>query len=137
MDFNITFNLFGEHKTYEEWEAEEERLEIQNNINKPNKRHRTITEEELNKIEEDKHEKNTKKATIWAVNTLQDFLLSKGMINDISSYNAVALNNMLREFYASVQSSKGDDYSVASLLTLRAALIATSPTITSFLTQPS
>ncbi|KAK0140019.1 MAGUK p55 subfamily member 7 [Merluccius polli] len=91
-----------------EWEAEEERLEIQNNIisMKPSKRHRTITEQELNKIEEDKRDKNTKRSTTWEVNAIQDFLLSKGMIIDISSYNAVALNNMLHEFYASVQSSK-------------------------------
>ena len=89
---------------------------------KPSKRHRTIMEQELNKIEEDKHDKNTKRSTTWAVNAIQGFLLSKGMIIDISSYNAVALNNMLREFYASVQPSKGGEYSIASLLALRAGL---------------
>ena len=56
------------------------------------------------------------------MNTIQDFLLSKGMIIDISSYNVVALNNMLHELYASVHSSKGGEYSVASLLTLGAGL---------------
>lgn len=54
-DFNMTFNLFGEHKTDEDWEVEEEWLEIQNNAEKSTKSrksHPVIMEDELNKMDE-------------------------------------------------------------------------------------
>lgn len=113
-DFNINFNLFGEYNNFDDWEAAEEKRE---------KRHKEITPEELNQLEDEKDEFNTKKMTKWAVNTLRGFLAQKQMDSSFDKYTADALNETLREFYAAVQSTKaGGEYSVASLRSLRAGL---------------
>lgn len=47
-----------------------------------------------------------KKATKWAVNILRDFLYQKQKNTDLETYSVFMLNDTLREFYASVQSTK-------------------------------
>ena len=90
---------------------------------KKEKRHEEVTPEELNELEDDKDEISTKKTTKWAVKTLRDFLADKNMDINFESYTAATLNDVLRVFYASVQSTKeGGDYSVASLRSLRAGI---------------
>jgi len=71
---------------------------------------------ELDKIEDDKDEVNTKKTTKWAVNTFSDFLRQRQNNSDFETYSASLLNETLQEFYASVQSTAGREYSVASLM---------------------
>lgn len=117
-DFDITFNIFGKNKTFEEWDAEEDRK-----MNEITKRHKDLTAEDLAQIEEEKDEQNTKKATKWAVKIFNDFLCQKEKDTDFTSYSAVLLNETLRDFYASVQSTKpGGEYSVASLMSIRAGI---------------
>ena len=65
-----------------------------------------MTPEELNKLEDDKDEINTKKTTTWAVKTLRDFLADKDMDINFESCTSPALNDILRLFYASVRSTK-------------------------------
>ena len=104
-DFIISFNIFGEFDNFEDWDAalEKERIEYEK---KKEKRHKEETPEELNELEDDKDEMNTKKITKWAVKTLRDFLADKNMDINFKSYTAATLNDVLRLFYASVQSTK-------------------------------
>lgn len=121
-DFIISFNIYGEFDNFEDWDAaqEKERIEYEK---KKEKRHKEVTPEELNELEDDKDEMNTKKITKWAVKTLRDFLADKNMDINFKSYTVATLNDVLRLFYASVQSTKeGGEYSVASLRSLRAGI---------------
>ncbi|XP_008300129.1 zinc finger MYM-type protein 4-like [Stegastes partitus] len=99
-----------------EWEEEESKQEEQQK-----QRHKNVTSDELDKLEDEKEEENTKKVTKWAVTILRDFLKEKGRNTDLD-LSATELNSILREFYASVQSQEGKHYSVASLMSMRAAL---------------
>ena len=58
-DFIISFNLFGEYDHFEDWDAagKKERREYEK---KKEKRHKEVTPEEFNKLEDDKDEINTK-----------------------------------------------------------------------------
>ncbi|KAK0133506.1 hypothetical protein N1851_030966 [Merluccius polli] len=121
-DFIISFNLFGEFDNFEDWDAAEEK-ERREYEKKKEKRHKEVTPEELDELEDDKDELNTKKTTKWAVKILRDFLADKNMDINFKSYTAATLNDVLRLFYASVQSTKeGREYSVASLRSLRAGI---------------
>ena len=121
-DFIISFNLFGEFDNFEDWDAAEEK-ERREYEKKKEKRHKEVTPEEFNELEDDKDEISTKKTTKWAVKTLRDFLADKNMDINFESYTAATLNDVLRVFYASVQSTKeGGDYSVASLRSLSASI---------------
>ncbi|KAK0138061.1 hypothetical protein N1851_025724 [Merluccius polli] len=64
-DFIISFNLFGEFDNFEDWDAAEEK-ERREYEKKKEKRHKEVTPEELNELEDDKYELNTKKTTKWA-----------------------------------------------------------------------
>ncbi len=120
-EFIVSFNLFGEFDHFEDWDAAEEKERRE--YKKKEMRHKEVTPEELNNLEDDKDEVNTKKTTKWAVKTLRDFLAQKNMDINFESYTATTLNDILRLFYASVQSTKeGGEYSVASLRTLRAGI---------------
>ncbi|XP_023806613.2 uncharacterized protein LOC110014204 [Oryzias latipes] len=120
-DFVVSFNLFGEFDNFDDWDAatEKERQEH----HKRERRHKEVSPEELNFLEDDKDEINTKKITKWAVNIFRDFLAQKNMDINFENYTATTLNESLRLFYASVQSTKeGGEYSVASLRSLRAGI---------------
>ncbi|XP_076586564.1 uncharacterized protein LOC143320627 [Chaetodon auriga] len=104
-----------------DWDAAEEKERRE--YKKKEMRHKEVTPEELNNLEDDKDEVNTRKTTKWAVKTLRDFLAQKNMDINFESYTATTLNDILRLFYASVQSTKeGREYSVASLRSLRASI---------------
>ena len=60
------------------------------------KRHKDLDEEDINKIEENRHEMNTKRTTAWATGVFKDWLVEKGMSADIENYNADTLNQTLR-----------------------------------------
>ena len=86
-DFMVSFNLFGEFDNFEDWDAaeEEKRKEYENK----EMWHKEVTPEELNNLEEDKDEVNTKKTTKWAVKTLRDFLAQKNMDINFESYTLI------------------------------------------------
>ncbi len=69
-DFIVPFNLFGEFDHFEDWDAAEEKERRE--YKKKEMRHKEVTPEELNNLEDDKDEVNTQKTTKWAVKTLKD-----------------------------------------------------------------
>ncbi|KAM3612805.1 uncharacterized protein V6R79_014857 [Siganus canaliculatus] len=86
-------------------------------------RHKDVTPEELNRLEDLKDEVNTTKTTRWAVKILRDFLAQKNMDTNFENYSATTLNDTLKLFYASVQSTKdGGEYSLSSFRSLRAGI---------------
>ena len=135
-DFNINFNILGEHETFDAWLMADERHESpvkkkrkrekKTAQTKPDntdiKRHREVNERELNKIEDDRHEINTRKSTEWAMGVFRDWLTEKKMSTDFDTYRAETLNEALRSFYASVQNANGKTYSVSSYMALRSGI---------------
>ena len=74
-----------------------------------------MNEGEVDQIEEDRHEINTKKSTIWAMSVFQDWLTEKNMSSDLLNKSSENLNKMLRSFYPSVQNTNGKAYSSATI----------------------
>ncbi len=61
-----------------------------------------------------------KKTTKWAIT--KDFLYQKKKKYAVETYSASELNETLWEFYASLQTTTGREYSVASLMCIRAGI---------------
>ena len=57
-DFIISFDLFGEYDNFEDWDAAVEEEERRKYEKKKEKRHKEVTPEESNKLEDDKDEIN-------------------------------------------------------------------------------
>lgn len=85
------------------------------------KRHKMLNEAEVQKIEEERHELSTKRSTTWATSVFNDWLKETGRPST-TEYGAEQLNGLLRSFYPSVQTTKGQPYSIASYLSLRAGI---------------
>lgn len=86
------------------------------------------SEEDLNKILEEKDSKNTKKATQVAVNVLESFMVARNMIkvgsdppeaDDWTLFTKPQLASLLRQFYAEARTVKGELYKKTTLLSLR------------------
>ncbi|XP_041862003.1 uncharacterized protein LOC121652924 isoform X2 [Melanotaenia boesemani] len=119
--FTQKYNMMRHRRTHTDLDEAEEKERRKHE--KKEMRHKEVTTEELNNLEADKDEVNTNKSSKWAVKTLRDFLAQKNMDISFESYAASTLNDVLRLFYASVQSTKGGgEYSVASLRSLRAGI---------------
>ena len=131
--FKVNFNIFGEGETLESWlmadmspvkrkQGGKKTARTQPDNTRDIKRHRELSDREVDKIEEDRHEINTKKSTGWAVKVLRDWLVEKNMSTDLDAYGAESLNEVLRSFYATVQNTNGSSYSVSSYIALRAGI---------------
>ena len=82
----VNFNIFGKYRTFDAWDAAMEAMETRP-VTRPNPsstgnsrpaaavtgRHKELSAEELELIEEEKDEANTKKATKWALFKLDVF----------------------------------------------------------------
>lgn len=89
MFSNINSNIFGEHDSWlmveppqvkkrkreqEQENSTEKAIEV--------KRHKELDHREINKIEEDGHEVNTKRSMVWAMVMFKDWLNEKKMSTD-------------------------------------------------------
>lgn len=88
------------YKDFEEWDAAEEKEMEKERKNSSEKRHKELTPEELQVIEEEKDEINTKKTTKWATvlycttnvtTILTDFLCQKQKNTDLNTHSAGVL----------------------------------------------
>lgn len=86
------------------------------------KRHLHLTSSDLNEIEENKEERNTKKVTNWALSVFDDWAKHCGLTVNWPTVQATELNNILRRFYAEVRTSSGTQYAISSYLGLRSGL---------------
>ncbi|XP_048825326.1 uncharacterized protein LOC125704069 [Brienomyrus brachyistius] len=80
----VNLNIYGEYEIFNNWAAAvldspDEKQHKQKRTSKAagnNKKHKTISEEQLDIVEGEKHEENTK-TTAWAVNVFNDWLKAK------------------------------------------------------------
>lgn len=80
------------------------------------------SEEEIQRILEDKNRPNTKKATKTAVNVLREYLKEKELETNFEDFDKSFLNNVLRKFYVEVRKRDGDFYKKSALNSIRFAL---------------
>ena len=64
-------------------------------------------EKESDKIEEDRHEINTKKSTAWAMAVFKDWLMEKKMSTKFENYGAETLNQTLAFFLCWCKKQQG------------------------------
>ena len=81
-----------------------------------------MTSADLDKLEKSKNEANTVKQTTWALNCLQTWLNLKNIQVNFQSISQSKLNTVLRQFYGSIRTTKGELYRISSYLGLRAGL---------------
>ncbi len=93
-----TFKIFGEDETLDSWLkndmflAKKKKTKQNNSAEKVRevKRSKQLDERQTDQIEEDRHKKNTKKNTAWAMNVLRDWMEEKKMATDFDSDEAQA-----------------------------------------------
>ncbi len=81
-----------------------------------------LTPQELDSIEKSRHEENTVKQTSWAVKCLQSWLQERKYAKELITITKAELGHILREFYGSIRTVKGDMYGISSYAGLRAGL---------------
>ncbi|XP_049889953.1 zinc finger MYM-type protein 2-like [Epinephelus moara] len=120
MDFlkNISFEL-----NYE-WSSDEDGGEGKLNPTGavPTSRFAIVSSAELDELEKTKNEANTVRQTLWAVNCFQTWLRVKSIGINFQSIEKAELNEVLRQCYGSVRTTKGELYGISSYVRLRAGL---------------
>lgn len=114
----ITFDLNYEWSSdSEEDEGKERGLETSAQI-----RCADMTSADLDKLEKSKNETNTVRQTAWALNCLQTWLNLKNIQVNFQLVEKTELSTILRQFYGSIRTTKGELYSISSYLGLWAGL---------------
>lgn len=80
------------------------------------------SEEEIQRLLEDKNTVNTKKATKTAVNIFREYLREKGLETCFEDFEKNVLNNVLKKFYVEARKRDGDFYKKSALSSIRFAL---------------
>lgn len=101
---NINFYIFAEHETFNSWLTavlslvKKIKREQENSAEgaREVERHKELEDSEITKIEEEKHEVNTKQNTAWATAVFKDW---KRKCQQTDSYGAENLSQALRSFY--------------------------------------
>uniref|UniRef100_A0A8C9XGL7 ZMYM2-like/QRICH1 C-terminal domain-containing protein n=1 Tax=Sander lucioperca TaxID=283035 RepID=A0A8C9XGL7_SANLU len=127
MTSTNNFNIFGVGKTFEDWLKSNEDDGMTTEKDKSQgTRFRDLTDEELRTIEDGALEPNTKKATAFSIKVFTEWKSHQKdrltVTSDPDTCSAEELNDLLRRFYATVQSAVGEPYSVAMMTAIRASL---------------
>lgn len=85
-------------------------------------RYASMTTADPDYLEWSKNEANTVRQTTWALNCFQTWLKLKNMTIDLHSINKTEMNTVLREFYGTIRTTKGELYGISSYVGLRAGL---------------
>ncbi|XP_056306979.1 uncharacterized protein zgc:174877 isoform X3 [Danio aesculapii] len=81
-----------------------------------------VTSADLDLLEHTRNESSTVKQTIWAVNCFKAWLREKQLTIEFKTADKSEVNTILREFYGSIRTSKGELYGISSYVGLRAGL---------------
>uniref|UniRef100_A0A8C1K591 Zgc:174877 n=1 Tax=Cyprinus carpio TaxID=7962 RepID=A0A8C1K591_CYPCA len=115
---NIMFDLKCESSPGEEEETEGGEATLTAQIS----RSANVSSADLDELEHNRNESSTIKQTVWAVNCFKAWLREKQLTVDFKTVDKSELNLMLREFYGSIRTSKGELYGIRSYVALRAGL---------------
>ncbi|XP_032228739.1 uncharacterized protein LOC5504541 [Nematostella vectensis] len=80
------------------------------------------SEEEIQRLLEERSTRNTKKANRFAVRIFREYLREKGHDPCFEDYDKTSLNNILRKFYVEARKRDGDFYKKSALSAIRFAL---------------
>ncbi|XP_056593567.1 zinc finger MYM-type protein 4-like isoform X1 [Triplophysa dalaica] len=82
-----------------------------------------ISSADLDELENSRNESSTVKQTVWAVKCLKTWMREKQINSiDLTTVEKSELTPVLREFYGSIRTSKGELYGISSYVGLRAGL---------------
>ncbi|XP_050954722.1 zinc finger MYM-type protein 2 isoform X1 [Labeo rohita] len=115
---NIMFDLKCESSSGEEEETETGEPTLTAQIS----RCANVTSADLDELEHNRNESSTVKQTVWAVNCFKAWLREKQLTIDFKTVEKSELNTVLREYYGSIRTSKGELYGISSYVGLRAGL---------------
>ncbi len=116
MDFfqNTTFKL-----NYE-WSSDEDEVKLNPAV--PTSRFASVSSVELDELEKTENEANTVRQTVWAVHCFQTGLRVKSITFDLQFIEKAELNEVLRQFYGSVRTTRAELYGINSYLGRHAGL---------------
>ncbi|XP_076842064.1 uncharacterized protein LOC143486104 isoform X4 [Brachyhypopomus gauderio] len=86
------------------------------------RRHAEINDREIEVLETFRNEEATVKQTMWAVRCFQTWCAEKNISVNFKKLTKSELNQILRQFYATVKNGKGESYGFSSYVGLRAGL---------------
>ncbi|XP_043081885.1 zinc finger MYM-type protein 2 isoform X3 [Puntigrus tetrazona] len=115
---NTMFDLKCESSSGEEEETEGGESSLTAQIS----RCANVSSADLDELEHNRNESSTVKQTVWAVNCFKAWLREKQLTIDFKTVEKSELNPVLREFYGSIRTSKGELYGISSYVGLRAGL---------------
>nr|XP_055042974.1 uncharacterized protein LOC129429980 isoform X2 [Misgurnus anguillicaudatus] len=111
---NITFDINYESSSDEE--------EITAPLAEQPTRSAAVTAANLDNLEKTRHENNTVRQTVWTVNCFKSWLAEKQLNIDLKRIEKSQMNSVLRDFYGSIRTNKGELYGISSYPSLRSAL---------------
>lgn len=115
---NTMFDLKCESSTDDEGGTEEGDPSLAAQIS----RCANVSSADLDELENSRSEASTVKQTIWAVNCFKAWLREKQLTVDFKTVEKSELTPVLREYYGSIRTSKGELYGISSYVGLRAGL---------------
>lgn len=115
--FDCNFDVLG-GLTIEEWCKQMDREEEESKTN----RHAEMSEVEVEKLAQSRHEVGTLKQTMWAARCFQSWCAEKDINVNLQTIEKADFNVYLRQFYATVKNAKGEPYGLSSYVGLRASL---------------
>lgn len=81
-----------------------------------------VTSADLDNLEKKQHKNNTVWQTVWTVNCFKTWIAKKQLCVDLKNIEKSQMNSLLRDFYGSIRTSKGELYGISSYRSLRAGL---------------